>query len=127
MLYAAFSCRSACVSYKLQAKQGADGPGQANRGGGNTEMPMNKLCLAFVALVAASGTGMAASAVNLDGEPRTLLVTDGTGTQTELAIGAGETVEFCASGCFVTLPNGDREALNGTETIEISGGVGKVK
>ncbi|MBX3576953.1 MAG: hypothetical protein KF723_07075 [Rhizobiaceae bacterium] len=88
---------------------------------------MNKFCLAFVALLATSGTGMAASAVNMDSEPRTLVVTDATGTQTELAIGAGETVEFCASGCFVTMPNGDREALNGTEMIEIVGGVGKVK
>ena len=35
---------------------------------------------------------MAASAVNLDNEPRTLIVTEG-GTKTELAIGAGETVD----------------------------------
>lgn len=69
---------------------------------------------------------MTASAVNLDSEPRTLIVTEG-GSKSELALAAGETVEFCPSGCFVTMPNGDREVLTGTETIEISGGVGKVR
>ena len=87
---------------------------------------MNKICLAFAALLAMSGTGMTASAINLDKEPHTLLVTEG-GAQSEIAIAGGETVEFCPGGCFVTLPNGDREALTGTETIEISGGSAKIK
>jgi len=87
---------------------------------------MKKFCLAFAALLAMSGTGMTASAVNLDSEPRTLIVTEG-GSKSELALAAGETVEFCPAGCFVTMPNGDREVLTGTETIEISGGAGKVK
>ena len=87
---------------------------------------MNKFYLAFAALLAMSGTGMTASAVNLDSEPRTLIVTEG-GNKSELAIAAGETVEFCSAGCFVTMPNGDREALTGSETIEISGGVGKIR
>ncbi|CAG1000898.1 MAG: hypothetical protein F9K19_11770 [Rhizobiaceae bacterium] len=87
---------------------------------------MKKFCLALAGLVAMSGHGMAASATNLDSEPRTLIVTEG-GDKSEIAIGAGETVQFCPSGCFVTMPNGDREALNGSETVEISGGVGKIK
>ncbi|HTV70276.1 MAG TPA: hypothetical protein VMF90_17245 [Rhizobiaceae bacterium] len=87
---------------------------------------MKKFCLAFAALLAMSGSGIAASAINLDADPHTLIVTEG-GNQSEIAIGAGETVEFCPTGCFVTMPNGDREALTGTETIEISGGVGKIK
>lgn len=69
---------------------------------------------------------MAASAVNRDSEPRTLIVTEG-GSKSELALAGGETVEFCPSGCFVTLPNGDLEALTGSETIEISGGVARIK
>ena len=73
-----------------------------------------------------SNAAQAASAVNLDAEPRTLIVTEN-GSKSELSIAAGETVEFCSGGCFVTMPNGDREALTGTETIEISGGVGKIK
>jgi len=87
---------------------------------------MKKFCLAFAGLLALSGTGMTASAVNLDSEPRTLVVTEG-GNKSELALAGGETVEFCANGCFVTMPNGDREALTGSETIEISGGVAKIK
>lgn len=83
----------------------------------------------FVALVVVAGTGgaaFAASAVNRDQEPRTLVVTEG-GSQSELTIGSGETVEFCPSGCFVTMPNGDREVLTGSETIEISGGRGRIR
>lgn len=87
---------------------------------------MKKFCFAFAALLAMSGSGMAASAINRDAEPHTLIVTEG-GTKTEIAVGAGETVEFCAGGCFVTMPNGDREALTGTEVIEITGGVGKIQ
>ncbi|BCH24348.1 hypothetical protein MesoLjLc_40100 [Mesorhizobium sp. L-8-10] len=87
---------------------------------------MKKYCLAFAALLAMDGHGMAASAVNLDSEPRTLVVTEG-GNKTELALPAGQTVEFCPNGCFVTMPNGDREALTGSETIEISGGAARIK
>ena len=87
---------------------------------------MKKFYVAIAALLALSAHGIAASAVNKDAEPRTLIVTEG-GSKTELALAAGETVEFCAAGCFVTMPNGDREALTGSETIEISGGVGKIR
>lgn len=88
---------------------------------------MNRFLVASGALfLAMSGAAYAASAVNLDSEPRTLIVTEG-GSKTELALAAGETVEFCSDGCFVTMPNGDREALTGAETVEISGGVARIK
>ena len=87
---------------------------------------MLKHLVTAIVVMAAAGSAHAASAVNLDSEPRTLIVTEG-GSKSELALGPGETVEFCPSGCFVTLPNGDLEALTGTETVEISGGVAKVK
>lgn len=86
---------------------------------------MNKLILVLIAVTAA-GAAHAASAVNKDGEAHTLVVTEGS-NRAELAIAAGETVEFCPSGCFVTLPNGDREALTGGETIEIEGGKGSIR
>jgi hypothetical protein len=81
---------------------------------------------AVAALFWLVGAAHGASAVNTDAEPHTLIVTEG-GARSELLIGAGETVEFCAGGCFVTLPNGDREALGGTETLEISGGAVRIK
>lgn len=87
---------------------------------------MWKSLVAAVALLAAGGSAYAASAVNKDAQTRTLIVTEG-GSKSELALAAGETVEFCSSGCFVTMPNGDLEALTGSETIEISGGVGRIK
>lgn len=87
---------------------------------------MLKTLVATMALLAAAVSAQAASAVNLDQEPRTLIVTEG-GSKSELALGAGETVDFCQSGCFVTLPNGDIEALTGSETVEISGGVARIK
>lgn len=87
---------------------------------------MWKTLIAAVALIAASEVGHAASAVNKDNETRTLIVTEG-GGKSELTLAGGETVEFCASGCFVTLPNGDLEALTGSETVVISGGNATVK
>ena len=119
----AFSCRSDWFSYKVAAK----GRKPCNRGGVETTgTEMFKTLVATLALLAAGASAQAASAVNLDQEPRTLIVTEG-GSKSELAIGAGETVDFCPNGCFVTLPNGDIEALTGSETVEISGGVARIK
>lgn len=87
---------------------------------------MFKYALACALTLASGASAIAASAVNLDSEPRTIIVTEG-GNRQEISLGAGETVQFCSSGCFVTMPNGDRQALTGSETIEISGGAGKVK
>ena len=55
---------------------------------------MWKFCAAIVMLAAVNGPAHAASAVNLDSEPHTLIVTEG-GSKSELAVAAGETVEFC--------------------------------
>ncbi|MBN9233740.1 MULTISPECIES: hypothetical protein [Phyllobacteriaceae] len=87
---------------------------------------MWKSLIAAAALFAASGVGHTASAVNKDAETRTLVVTEG-GGRSELTLAGGETVQFCPNGCFVTLPNGDLEALTGSETIVISGGAATVK
>jgi hypothetical protein len=87
---------------------------------------MLKSVVVAVAFFAVGGTAFGASAVNLDSEPRTLIVTEG-GSKSELSLAGGETVEFCSGGCFVTMPNGDREVLTGSETVEISGGVGRIK
>lgn len=87
---------------------------------------MNKFLIAIAVLAGAASSAHSASAVNKDSEPRTIIVTEG-GDKTELSLAAGETLEFCAGGCFVTLPNGDREALTGSETIEILDGVARIK
>ena len=97
-----------------------------NRGGGDTGADMLKSILVSSALLALVAPAVAASALNRDDEPRTLIVTEGA-SKSELALAAGETVDFCPNGCFVTMPNGDIEALTGGETLEILGGVGHVR
>jgi plastocyanin len=87
---------------------------------------MWKSLVAVAVLSAMAGPALAASATNRDAETRTLIVTEG-GSKSEVAVGAGETVQFCPEGCFVTFPNGDLEALTGSENVEISGGAGRIK
>lgn len=87
---------------------------------------MMKSIVVAMALALTSGAAFAASAVNLDTQTQTIVVTEG-GSRQQLDIAPGETVDFCTNGCFVTLPNGDREALTGGETIEISGGAATIK
>jgi hypothetical protein len=81
---------------------------------------MKKFAIALAAVVFAHGAH-AASVTNTDGEVRELVVTEG-GSQESLQLSPGDTVEFCPTGCFVTMPSGDREALTGSETIDIVGG-----
>lgn len=87
---------------------------------------MNKVAIALGLVLAMSGAASAASIINRDADPQTVVVTEG-GDKSELTVGPGETVDFCAGGCFVTMPNGDREALTGSETVEISGGAGTIR
>ena len=83
---------------------------------------MKKTLIATIAALGAmTFAAQAASVTNKDGEPRTIVVTED-GVKSELVLGAGETATFCPAGCFVTMPNGDRAALTGAETIEIVGG-----
>lgn len=99
-----------------------------NGGGGNTDGHMNKFLIAtaLTVAVAAPAAASAATVINRDDEAHVLIVTEG-GAQVELPIGPGESIEICPTGCFVTMPNGDLEALTGSETVEISGGVAHIK
>ena len=92
-----------------------------------TPMWSMKLLIAALAIMPClAGGAMAATVTNSDGQAVLLVVTEG-GQQSELAVGAGQTVEFCASGCFLTMPNGDREALSGSEKVTISGGKASIQ
>lgn len=82
--------------------------------------------LAFALAVTAAGASHAATAINMDAEPRTIVVTEGA-NRVEVVINPGETAQICPTGCFVTMPNGDRAALSGAETIEIQNGAGRVR
>jgi len=87
---------------------------------------MNKLVVAVLLSALSAGSAFAASVKNDEASTQTIVVTEGS-SKTELQVGAGETVEFCNGGCFVTFPNGDREALKGSETVEIKGGKVSIK
>jgi len=87
---------------------------------------MNKYFVAVLFGAISVASAQAASVKNNDANAQTLVVTEGS-SKTQLQVGAGETVEFCSSGCFVTFPNGDREALTGNETVEITGGKISIK
>ena len=89
---------------------------------------MKKTLIAAAALTVAlapAALASAASVTNLDDTEHTLIVTEG-GNQVELSIGPGETIEICPEGCFVTMPNGDREVLTGTETLSIEASRGRI-
>lgn len=87
---------------------------------------MKKLVLALVGAILTASTAFAASVVNRDEETHTITVTEN-GDQSRISIAKDETVQFCEAGCFVTMPNGDREVLTGSETIEIEQGRGRIR
>lgn len=87
---------------------------------------MKSLIASLAAFAFLAASAQAASITNLDGEAYSLQITEN-GEQSEVAIGAGETISTCDAGCFVVMPNGDRETLSGSETVEIAGGKATVK
>lgn len=80
---------------------------------------------ALAVAIAAPAIASAATVTNRDDEAHTLIVSEG-GEQVELSIGPGESIEICPAGCFVTMPNGDREVLTGTERLEIEASRGRI-
>ena len=74
--------------------------------------------IVLVAALAAPVIASAATVTNRDDVEHLLVVSEG-GNQVEMSIGPGETIEICPDGCFLTMPNGDREVLEGTERLEI--------
>ncbi len=85
------------------------------------------LSLAVASLVAVSSIqAVAATVTNRDAVPRLVSVTTTIG-KVDVVVKAGETLGLCPQGCFMTFPNGDKEALSGGETIEILDGVGRIQ
>ena len=83
------------------------------------------VAMALTVAIAAPAAASAATVTNRDDEAHTLTVSEG-GEQVELSIGPGESIEICPNGCFVTMPNGDREVLTGSERLEIEASRGKI-
>ncbi|MHA7968746.1 hypothetical protein [Rhizobium terricola] len=87
---------------------------------------MKKL-LAATILVLGAATGALAASVSNGGSSAVVLVVVEDGNRMEVALDAGASETICPSGCFVTLPNGDRIGLEGGETVEIKDGVATIK
>lgn len=87
---------------------------------------MKEFCTVFALVAISASAASAATIINKDDKDYTLVITEG-GDKTDLSLAAGQTISVCPSGCFVTLPDGDRAALTGPETVEISGGRAKIK
>lgn len=87
---------------------------------------MKSLVLTTAVLLLTAGLASAATVTNKDGAAVMIVITEG-GQQTEVGVGPGQSVTVCGGGCFVTMPNGDRETLSGGETVDISGGKATIK
>ena len=82
------------------------------------------LAIAFTAF--AVNSTAAATLTNKDPDSQTIVVTED-GVKSEVAIASGESVTICDGGCFLTLPNGDRAALAGSEDVDIVNGGAIIK
>lgn len=100
--------------------------GLANRGGALRRARMKRMIMMLLVSAVMTAPAMAASVTNKDGDTQVLVIVED-GSRMEVALEPGATETICPSGCFVTLPNGDRIALNGGESVEIVGGSASVK
>ena len=87
---------------------------------------MTRTITLLAAWAALSVPAAAATVTNRDADAQVLVIVEG-GSRVELALEPGATEMICPSGCFLTLPNGDRIALSGGEDVEIQGGAASVK
>ncbi len=81
---------------------------------------LNTVLLTTLGLLGTS-LAQAATLENKDSDTQTVTVTED-GVRNELAVATGEVITFCNDGCFITMPNGDRAALSGSESVQIVGG-----
>ncbi len=79
----------------------------------------------FLSLLAAGGA-QAASITNTDPASVVLVITEG-GNKIQMVLESGASETLCASGCFVTTPDGDRIGLDGGETVDIVKGSAVIK
>ena len=82
---------------------------------------MKKLIVVLAMQMMVAAPALAANISNKDAEAHVIVVTEN-GAKSEMALAAGESTSFCPSGCFVTMPNGDRVPLQGSENVEIQAG-----
>ena len=89
---------------------------------------MIRMSLALALLAGISGMDAAAAATlkNTGSKAVVVQVADSSGRM-NVSIEPGASEDVCPSGCFVTLPNGDRLGLGGSETVDIHDGTASVQ
>lgn len=87
---------------------------------------MKRVFSVLAAFLAFTGMCHAATVTNKGADTVVLVVVEN-GSRIDVALDGGMSESLCASGCFVTLPNGDRLALDGGETVEIIDGSAVIK
>lgn len=75
---------------------------------------------------AVAGAAHAATVTNTGGTAVVLQVTED-GARMDLPLDPGQSQTICPAGCFVTLPDGDRLGLEGSETLEVKDGIATVR
>lgn len=85
------------------------------------------LLLSLVAVSLATAWQACAASVTNKGDTAIVLTIVEGGNRVDLALDPGASDTICPTGCFVTLPNGDRLGLEGSETVEIKNGAATIK
>ncbi|MEL6436558.1 MAG: hypothetical protein AAFP99_07160 [Pseudomonadota bacterium] len=82
---------------------------------------LNTIAASSAAIALAVGSASAANVSNNSAQQITLVVTEN-GNRGEVILAVGQTQALCPTGCFITLPGGDRIVLSGGETVTITDG-----
>lgn len=85
-------------------------------------------CIPLAFLVAMTAAGAASAATLTNGGSSTVVVqVADTSGRFDVSLEPGASEDVCPSGCFVTLPNGDRIGLGGQEKVNIKDGAASVE
>ncbi len=87
---------------------------------------MARLAVGLLLSLLAAAEASAATVTNTDPAAVVLVITEG-GNKVEIVVDSGASENLCASGCFMTTPDGDRIGLDGGETIDIVKGSAVIK
>lgn len=87
---------------------------------------MDRIALALLATFTGFDIAAAATLSNTGANQIVVQITDENGRY-DLSLDAGASEDVCPSGCFLTLPNGDRIGLSGPEKVKINGASASVE
>ncbi len=83
-------------------------------------------CGVVAALLIPAGLVQAATLINVGSEPVVVQVSESSGRM-DVSLDPGSQEDVCPTGCFLTLPSGDRIGLAGGETVEIDKGTAHIR